>query len=129
MQILKAGVLYFAIVFGVGFVLGIIRVLWLVPSLGTRMAELIEMPIMLVVTIFAARWIARRFVMPPTPSRLLGVGFIALGVLLFAELTVVLWLRGLTVDEYFASRDPVTGAVYVVMLGVFAFMPLVAARR
>ena len=58
MQILKAGVLYFALVFGAGFVLGTIRVLWLVPSLGARTAELIETPIMLVVTILAARWVA-----------------------------------------------------------------------
>ena len=40
MQILKAGVLYFALVFGAGFVLGTIRILWVVPSFGTRMAEL-----------------------------------------------------------------------------------------
>jgi len=28
MQILKAGILYFALVFGAGFVLGSIRILW-----------------------------------------------------------------------------------------------------
>ena len=60
MRILKAGVLYFAIVFGAGFVLGPIRILWVVPRFGTRMAELIETPIMLVVTIIAARWVVRR---------------------------------------------------------------------
>jgi hypothetical protein len=38
MQILKAGVLYFALVFGAGFVLGTIRILWIVPSFGTRTA-------------------------------------------------------------------------------------------
>jgi hypothetical protein len=32
MPILKAGVLYFALVFGAGFVLGTIRTLWIVPS-------------------------------------------------------------------------------------------------
>jgi hypothetical protein len=40
----------------------------------------------------------------------------------------VLWLRGLTIDQYFAGRDPVAGAVYVVMLAVFAVMPLLVAR-
>ena len=40
MQIVKAGVLYFALVFGVGFLLGPIRILWAVPHFGTRMAEL-----------------------------------------------------------------------------------------
>jgi hypothetical protein len=46
-MILKAGLIYFAIVFGAGFVLGTIRTLWVVPRLGTRMAELMETPIML----------------------------------------------------------------------------------
>jgi hypothetical protein len=45
MQILKPGVLYFGFVFGVGFVLGTIRALWIVPRLGTRLAELMEAPI------------------------------------------------------------------------------------
>jgi hypothetical protein len=36
MQILRAGVFYFALVFGAGFVLGTIRTLWVVPRVGTR---------------------------------------------------------------------------------------------
>jgi hypothetical protein len=39
-KVLKAGALYFALVFGAGFVLGSIRVLWLVPRIGERTAEL-----------------------------------------------------------------------------------------
>jgi hypothetical protein len=129
MQILKAGVLYFALVFGAGFVLGPIRILWVVPRFGTRMAELMETPIMFVVTIAAAWWIARRLAMPFTPSRRLGMGCLALGLLLVAEFTLVLWLQGLSIREYLASRDPVSGTVYYVMLGVFALMPLLVARR
>jgi hypothetical protein len=49
MQILKAGVLYFALVFGTGFVLGPIRILWVVPRFGARIAELMEAPIMIVI--------------------------------------------------------------------------------
>ena len=129
MQILKAGALYFVLVFGAGFVLGIIRILWIVPSFGTRTAELMEMPIMLVVTILAARWVARHLATPPAPSKRLAVGFVALGLLLAAEFTVVLWLRGLTIGEYIANRDPVVWVVYIVMLVVFAIMPLLVARR
>jgi hypothetical protein len=58
MPILKAGVLYFVLVFGADFVLGTIRTLWIVPKLQTRMAELMETSIMLVITILAARWTA-----------------------------------------------------------------------
>ena len=126
MQLLKAGAIYFALVFGTGFVLGPIRILWLVPKVGERIAELAETPIMLAVIILAARWVARRFVMPRTPYTLLAVGLVSLGRLLLAEFTLVLWLRGLTFGQYFASRDPVAGTVYVAMLGVFAIMPLLA---
>lgn len=109
--------------------LGPMRVMWLVPPFGTRAAELMEMPIMLAVTILAARWIVRRPGLLSTPSKRLGVGIVALALLLMAELTLVLWLRGLTIHEYIASRDPVAGTVYIVMLGAFATMPLLVTRR
>ena len=83
---------------------------------------------MLVVIVLAAGWIARRLAVPRTPPRLLGIGFVALALLLVVEFTVVLWLRGLTIDQYFASRDPVAGTVYIVMLGVFAVMPLLVTQ-
>ncbi|HET7210060.1 MAG TPA: hypothetical protein VFI95_26035 [Terriglobales bacterium] len=85
MQILKAGVLYFACVFGVGFLLGTVRTLWVVPRLATRLAELMEAPLMLVVTIVAARWIVRHFAIPYVPLARLGMGGIGLSLLLVAE--------------------------------------------
>ena len=129
MQILKAGVLYFAVIFGAGFVLGPIRILWLVPRLGTRVAELLEAPIMLVITIVAVRWIVRRLVVPPTPRSRLGMGGVALSLLLIAEFTLVLWLRGLSIRQYLAARDPVSETVYYLMLAVFAVTPFLVARR
>ena len=129
MQILKAGVLYFALVFGMGFVLGSVRTLWVVLRFGARTAELMETPIMFVVTIVAARWVVRRLAVPPKPSNRLGMGCIGLGLMLVAEFTLVLRLRGLSISEYLASRDPVSGMVYYVMLGVFCIMPLLVARK
>jgi hypothetical protein len=128
-EILKAGVSYFALVFAAGFVLGIIRTLWIVPRVGARTAELMETPIMFAVIVFAAHWVGQRLFLPPTVATRLGFGFVALGLLLITEFTVVLWLRGLTIRKYLASRDPVAGTVYLTMLGVFALMPLLVARR
>jgi len=93
------------------------------------MAELLEAPVMLVITIVAARWIVRKLAVPPTPSSRLGMSGIALGLMLIAEFTFVLWLRGISIREYLATRDPVAGTVYYVMLGVFAIMPLLVVRR
>lgn len=129
MMQLKAGVLYFAFVFSAGFALGTVRTLWVVPRVGTRTAELMEAPIMLVVTIVAARWIVRHFAIPYVSSARLGMGGIGLSLLLIAEFGLVLWLRGISITEYLATRDPVLGAVYYLLLGVFAVMPLFVARR
>jgi hypothetical protein len=128
MQILKSAVLYFAVVFGAGFVLGPIRILWAVPRFGARMAELMEMPLMLVVIVVSARSIVRRLALPSVLSRL-GMGGVALVLLLGAEFALMLPIRGLSIRAYVASLDPVSGPVYFVMVGAFALMPLVVARR
>ncbi len=126
---LKAGLLYFAIVFGAGFVLGPIRLRWVVPQFGTRKAELMEAPVMLMVTIISARWIVQELAVPDTPSIRLGMGCIALGLMLVAEFVFVLWLlRGISIREYFSTRDPVSGTVYYLLLLVFAIMPLLVDR-
>lgn len=128
MRILKAAVVYFVLVFGVGFFLGPIRILWVAPRVGQRTAELIEEPIMFVMIVLAARWTVRRFRPPSTASALLGVGFIALALVVAAELGVVIGLQGFTIDRYIASRDPVAGTAYLVMLAVFAIMPALVSR-
>jgi hypothetical protein len=93
------------------------------------MDELMEAPIMLVVTVLAARWVVRRLAVPPKPLSRLGMGCVGLGLMLVAEFTLVLWLRGMSISEYLASRDPVSGTVYYVMLRVFCIMPPLVAPR
>jgi len=129
MQILKAGVLYFAVVFGAGFVLGPILILWIAPRLGARTAELLEAPVMLAISVVAAQWIIRILAVPSASRGRLGMGGIALSLMLIAELTLVLWLRGLSIRQYFAGRDSVAGTVYYAMLGVFAVMPVLLERK
>jgi hypothetical protein len=93
------------------------------------MSELMETPIMLVISIVAARWTVLRLAVPSVPSARLVMGGIALVLMLVAEFGFVLWLRGMSIRDYLATRDPVSGTVYYVMLGVFAIMPLLVARR
>jgi hypothetical protein len=124
MQIVKAAFLYFALVFGTGFMLGIIRTLWVVPRLGKRRAELLEAPFMLTATVVAARWTVARLAVSSMLSARLGMGCMALSLLLLAEFGPMLWLRGLSVREYLATRDRVSGTVYYALLGLFAVMPL-----
>jgi hypothetical protein len=125
---IKAGMTYFALVFGAGFVLGSIRVPFLVPRLGERTAELIEMPFMLVVVLVSARFITNRFNLPANVLARMGAGFLALALLVAAEVLLAIALQDRTLGEYVASRDPVSSIVYLAMLVLFAVMPLVLAR-
>ncbi len=120
MQTLKAGAGYFALVFAAGCFLGTIRTLWVGPLVGVRHAELMESPLMLAAIIIASRRVARN------P---LAVGFLALGFLLIAEIGVAVGLRRLSIGEYIAGRDPVSGIVYLALLLAFAVMPRLMFKR
>ena len=121
----KVAFFYFFAVFGVGFVLGIFRVLLLVPRLGTRTAELIEMPLMMLATLFAARWAVLYF--DAARKAPLRMGLTALSLLVAAELGLGR-LRGLTLADYVLTRDPVSGSAYFVALALFGLMPFLVVR-
>ncbi len=126
MNVLKAGGSYFALVFGMGFLLGSIRVPFLVPRVGARTAELIEMPFMFVAIFFAARYVVRRFALKS--SERLAAGLIALALVVAAELTLATVVQDQSLAAYITSRDPISGSVYLLMLGVFALMPNLLSR-
>ena len=127
-RIVGAGLLYFALTFGAGFALGPIRILLLEPRLGVRVAELLELPVLIGVTYLSARWVVGRLAVPPRPGPRLGMGALAAALLLAAEFTFVLNLRGLTLEEYFAARDPVSGSAYYASVLLLALMPLLVNR-
>lgn len=128
MNILKPAFEYFLLVFAVGFVLGVIRTLWMVPGLGARTAELIEIPFMLAAVFIIARRLVQRHVQPAL-SRWFAIGLLALAFMLATEFTLVLALRGLTIAEYFAARDPISGTAYGVSLLLFACAPFFISLR
>ena len=114
---------YFAIVFGAGFVFGTVRVMWLVPMVGVRVAELAEIPLMLAVIVIAARSVNRRFLTGRDRYSRLIVGVMALVLLLLAELILGVMFLGLTPTDVFLGRDPVSGTGYYLSLCAFALMP------
>jgi hypothetical protein len=125
----KPALAYFSTVFGVGFVLGSIRILWLIPRTGVRTAELLEMPIMILATLLITRWVARGYKLSPVLSMRLAIGFLALLFLVAAEVGLGVALRGLSVSETITNRDPVSGAVYILALVLFALMPALVVRQ
>lgn len=122
MRILKAGLVYFLIVFGAGFVLAFVRIPFLVPAYGVRTAELLEMPVMLAVIAWASRRLARKHPGLPRSGRL-AAGLVALACLMAAELAVAYFLGARSPSQYIASRDPVSGSVYLASLVFLAVAP------
>lgn len=123
---IRAGFIYFAIVLGTGFILGMFRVSFLVPRIGERWAELAEMPIMAVVIFFSAGYLLRRFPEICTPGRSLVAGFLALLLSVATdatELALATVLQNRTLAEFISSRDKISGSVYIALPIVFAFMP------
>lgn len=128
MRILKAGLGYFLIVFGAGFALAFIRLPFLVPQFGLRTAELMETPVMLAVIYWASRRLIGSHPGLGRGSRL-AAGGVALLLLVGAELLVAYALGGRSISQYIASRDPVSGSVYLASLLAFAVAPAVGRDR
>ena len=119
----RAALLYFAIVLGTGFVLGMFRVPILVPRIGERWAELAEMPFMAAVIFFSAGYVLRRYPEICSPRRSLAAGVLALALSVAAELGLAVVLQDQTQANFIKSRDKVSGSVYIGLLLVFSLMP------
>lgn len=129
MLITRIAASYFGIVFAAGFVLGVARIAWVEPLLGARSAELIELPFMVAASYLTARYLLSRTDHRLTPRQGGLVGLLALAILLAVELTAVLAVRGISLSEYLATRDPVSGVAYLVSLILFSLMPVFIVIR
>lgn len=116
------------LVFGAGFVLGPIRILLVAPKVGNRAAELLECPVMILITFVAARWIVVRFGVSKSMPVRLGIGVFALVLLIGAEIAVGMALRGMSLSEVIMNRDPVSGSAYFLSLVLFGLMPALVER-
>ncbi len=126
---LLAGCTYFAVVFSAGFVLGVVRVLWLQGRLGETVAVLVELPVILTVAWLACTRIADRSRVIPRIGPRLVMGAVALGLLLAAELVLSVSLAGRTPLEHFALyREPAAQLGLAGQL-LFGLMPSLAGRR
>jgi hypothetical protein len=123
-RIAVTALFYFALVFGAGFLLGPIRILLLEPRLGPVAATLSEAPIMVAVTLFSAWWVPRLTGVRRNPVPLLLVGVIALALLEAADLAVGVLLRRMSATAVLSHFATPEGAIYAVLLILFAAMPL-----
>ena len=129
MLVLKGGAVYFVLVFAVGWVLGPIRELWVIPRFGRTAGVLSEAPLMLAAIMATARWVVRRFFVDYSLGARGSVGLVALGFLLIAETMGIWWTRGMSVSDYLATFDTLSGGVFLLLLLLYAAMPMLVERR
>ena len=123
MRVTLAILLYFGVVFGVGFLLGPFRVWWLEPRFGPIIATACEAPFMLLAILVAARWVPRVMNIRRDPKTLVLIGIGSLVLLQIADFTIGFWLRGISPKEQFVQLLTGQGNIYVVLLALFAIMP------
>jgi hypothetical protein len=124
---LKAGTVYFAIVYAIGFLLGAVRVLLLSPLVGETPAVLLEAPIMLLISWIAARWSSRKFSVPAKLPPRAVMGALALALLIFGELAVSILVFARSLEETLTTYRSVPGVMGLLAQVIFALLPLTQA--
>lgn len=97
---IRAGIAYFTAVFAAGFLLGVIRVLYVLAWFGETKAVLLELPIILTIAWLVCRKCISRFKVPPRLPDRLAMGLLALVLTLIAEVGVSMLLGGSTFSEH-----------------------------
>jgi len=130
-QIIRLSVTYFLTVFAAGCVFGSIRVPFVQPLIGTRYAELLELPLMLMVIWRASKYTVRQLKRENSSSlQPLLVGCLALGWLMTVELGAAALFRGgwNGIRRYILDRDPVAGPAFALAVLVYMLMPVLEWR-
>ena len=132
-RILPAALAYFAVALAFGFVFGTLRVLFLAPAIGDLAAVLVEAPVMLAVSVFAAARLIPRFGVGSRASERLSMGGIAFVLLQVAEgLLAGLLGPGAFADDVAAYVEAVWSPARMIGLAAqvgFALIPLFVPSR
>jgi hypothetical protein len=122
MRATRLGAVYFAAAFMVGFVLGTIRTLVLVPRLGELGAVAVELPVILTAAWIICGWLLRDRNL--TLSEAAGTGAVAFVLLMLAEAALSVVLSDRTITEHMALYTDPTHLLGLAGQIAFASFPL-----
>lgn len=120
----RAGLLYAAIIFVFGVVLGTLRTMILLPLLGATAAVLIEAPLMLVLCWIVCGRVIHRLNVPPTLGARAVMGLVALLTLAALEWPMGILLFDLTLTQILLSYLTPEGMIGLAAQIAFAAFPL-----
>ena len=118
-----AGLVYFGLVFAVGFLLGTLRVLVLVPRLGETTAVITELPLMLAVSWLTCQWVVVRLEVAPVLATRAVMGAVAFALLMLAELAVATLGLGRSFSEHVAHYREASASLGLAAQIAFALLP------
>lgn len=121
----RAGAVYFAAVFALGFLLGTLRVAALAPVLGETRAILLELPVMLAASWLVCGWSVRRFDVPRAVGARVAMGGVAFALLMAAELSLSILLMDRSAAEHlgrYAETGPALGLAAQLLFAAFPLM-------
>lgn len=125
---LGAATIYFLVLFGLGFILGTIRVLFVAPRIGVLGATLAEVPLMLTAALFLCRWSLERWRVPTTLSVRWAMVLWFLMLLAVFETLVGVALFGRTLAETWTGLGTPAGLLGLTAQAIAALLPLFVAR-
>ena len=128
MPIVRSALIYVAITFGAGFLLGTLRTLWLEPALGATSAVLVELPLMLLVSWWACGVAIRRGGVGHGAGQRLAMGVLAFALLILAETLTGTLLIGRSLAEQAATYRTLPAQLGLAAQILFGIMPLVRRR-
>ncbi len=117
-----AGLLYYAVVFSLAFVLGVARTLVIPPWLGATAAVLIEVPIIVAVSFVAARYLLRR--RPLSQSQRAVMGGLGFALTMASEALLAGLIREQSIGQWAAELFTPLGMAGLAGQLAFGAMPL-----
>jgi len=122
---LKAGFFYFLGVFALGFILGVLRRLFLDAYTGPVIAVLVEIPFMLLFAWYLCRLLVERLVIPPDISTRLMMGFVAFALVMTGEILMAIQLQDGRFADFFRMFDLPENRIGLAGQVAFALFPLI----
>lgn len=119
----RAGFLYFALVFAAGFALGTLRAFLLSPVLGETFAVLLELPAILIISWIASRDTISRLGVPREVPTGAAMGAVAFALLIVADALVDKALVGRGLAEHFRAYEFAPGQLGLGAQILFALFP------
>lgn len=124
----RGGIVYFALVFAIGFGFGVVRQTLVIPRIGELAAVLLEVPLLLALAWPLCRRVVRRFAVAPLLADRLVMGLVAFGLLMLAELLLAVTLAGQTPAQHWARYAELPVQIGLAGQILFALIPLLQGK-